>query len=413
MSLDRLKERLDLIQSRLPAVRGRGEEATKQALVLPMLDALGFDIWNPAEVCPEFDADFATKKAAQKERVDLAVIFGETPRIFIEVKAIDTVLDGHAGQLARYFNSVPTVSLGILTNGVEYRFYTDTGEPNILDGAPFFVFRLDAPEAGLDVLAKFHKTTFSPSAIRDFATELNFTWKIQAHLRNELDLRSREPSDSLVRWILAADGMYEGRATAGVVERFRPIVRSALHMVLKEIVRRSVAALDEGVASPVVAASLDVTPDSVPEPTSAPEADSDDGKRVPVTTPRELDAVDRVRRLWTTSPYSRMTLHDAALRRDVPVDFGFKDTTAYLGLYLNKPAWWFARFALEARAPWVGFNLSAQEAAARLPSGKSLLPPHVHAEVRVAITGPEDIATLQALFLAAIEQVTNEHQNRP
>ncbi|MBK9367106.1 MAG: hypothetical protein IPN01_12445 [Deltaproteobacteria bacterium] len=90
MSLDRLKERLDQIASRVPVVRGRGEEATKQALVLPMLDALGYDIWNPVEVCPEYDADFATRKGSQKERVDLAVLVDGAPRIFLEVKSIDT-----------------------------------------------------------------------------------------------------------------------------------------------------------------------------------------------------------------------------------------------------------------------------------------------------------------------------------
>ncbi len=50
---DVLKAKLETIRARVPVVRGRGEEATKQALVLPMLDALGYDIWNPIEVAPE------------------------------------------------------------------------------------------------------------------------------------------------------------------------------------------------------------------------------------------------------------------------------------------------------------------------------------------------------------------------
>jgi len=36
-----------------------------------MLDALGYDIWNPCEVCPEYAADTAIKKAGQKEKVVL------------------------------------------------------------------------------------------------------------------------------------------------------------------------------------------------------------------------------------------------------------------------------------------------------------------------------------------------------
>ena len=50
MSLDRVKAVAEQILNRIPALRGKSEEATKQALVLPMLDALGFDIWNPSEV---------------------------------------------------------------------------------------------------------------------------------------------------------------------------------------------------------------------------------------------------------------------------------------------------------------------------------------------------------------------------
>ena len=62
MSIDRLKSVVEQINARIPATRGRGEEATKQALILPLLSALGYDIWNPAEVCPEYEADFAIRK---------------------------------------------------------------------------------------------------------------------------------------------------------------------------------------------------------------------------------------------------------------------------------------------------------------------------------------------------------------
>ncbi|USE37724.1 hypothetical protein [Endozoicomonas sp. SCSIO W0465] len=51
-----------LVVERVDAVKGRGEEATKQAMILPIIEALGYDIWNPSEVCPEFEADTAIKK---------------------------------------------------------------------------------------------------------------------------------------------------------------------------------------------------------------------------------------------------------------------------------------------------------------------------------------------------------------
>src|SRR5438128_2356332 len=114
MTIQRIKETAERILNRVEAVTGRGEEATKQALVLPMIEALGYDIWHPAEVCPEYEADFAIKKAGQKEKVDYAIFINGVARIYIEVKQYKTNLNDHQGQLSRYFNATPTVSLGIL-----------------------------------------------------------------------------------------------------------------------------------------------------------------------------------------------------------------------------------------------------------------------------------------------------------
>ena len=248
-SYEKIKAVAAQILNRIPAVRGKGEQATKQSLVLPMLDALGYDIWDPAEVCPEYDADFAIKKAGQKEKVDVAIILASAPRIFIETKPLDEPLDGHSGQVARYFNATPTVTLGVLTNGVEWRFYTDTGDPNIMDDQPFHIARLDAPDQGLDVVARFAKSVFSPEAIRDYATELRYTAQIASFLRLELDLKDREPSEYFIRWALKSEGMYHGVVNANVVERFRPITKDALTRVVREIVRRSISAMRGGRAT--------------------------------------------------------------------------------------------------------------------------------------------------------------------
>lgn len=402
MSIDRLKERLDQIASRIPVVRGRGEEATKQALVLPMLDALGYDIWNPVEVCPEYDADFATRKGSQKERVDLAVLDNVAPRIFLEVKSIDTVLDGNEGQLARYFNASPTVSLAVITNGVEYRFYTDTGEPNLMDAQPFYTFRLDALERNLDVLVRFHKSVFSPTAIRDYATDLNYTWKMVQHLRAELDLRNREPSDALVRWILASERMYDGRVTGGIVERFRPIVKNALHMVLRDVVRRSVAALDDGVGAP--------TPSEPPASltTMAPVNQGvEDPKSKIQTTELELAAFAVVRQVFNRSPYANTQIFDVTAQKDVPIDLLYKDTTAYFGLYLNKPAWWVMRVVF-SKTSWVGFNIPMDVAAPLVPQDFTVLDPATFSQFRVEIKSPEDILKLNDLCNAAFKACVDD-----
>jgi len=408
MSVEKLKIVADQILSRLPSVKGRGEEATKQALVLPMLDALGYDIWNPAEVCPEFEADFAIKKAGQKEKVDLAISLKGAPKIYFEVKSVDAVLDGHEGQLARYFNSTTTVTLGVLTNGVEWRFFTDTGDPNVMDQLPFHVVKLESLDQGLDIMARFAKPVFSPEAIREFATELKYTASIAGLLRDELDLKDRDPSESFIRWILKADKMYDGIVNANVVERFRPIVKSALTRVVREIVRRSVNALD-------VEAAVEV-----PNVESAPqaedlsvEADHSEAGRGIVTTERELRTFAIAKEAFEASDLAGSSIFDATQRRDVPIEVSYKDTTGYFGIFLNKPSWWVLRVVTEAKRPWIGFALSKEQASALIPEGFSLLDPQAGCDTRVGISGPEDLLALKPLLLAAYKQAIEDRKPRP
>lgn len=117
------------------------EEAAKTALVMPFLQALGYDVFNPSEVVPEFTADVGTKKG---EKVDYAICAGNKVTILVECKPSSAELDiNHAGQLFRYF-SVTNTRLAILTNGVVYKFFSDIERPNRMDDKPFFVFSVDA-----------------------------------------------------------------------------------------------------------------------------------------------------------------------------------------------------------------------------------------------------------------------------
>lgn len=117
------------------------EEMTKQTLIIPFLQVLGYDVFNPLEVRPEYIADFGKKKG---EKVDYAIFKDTSPIIFIEAKAVNEELNNHCAQLERYFNSSPNVRLAILTNGIEYRFFTDLDKSNIMDDNPFFKFNITA-----------------------------------------------------------------------------------------------------------------------------------------------------------------------------------------------------------------------------------------------------------------------------
>ncbi|OOF29807.1 type I restriction endonuclease [Salinivibrio proteolyticus] len=111
------------------------EEATKTALVMPFLhNVLGYDIFDPSEVIPEFTADTGTKKG---EKVDYALMKDGEVQILIECKKVnETLSPKHSSQLYRYF-SVTNARIAILTNGCEYQFFTDLDAPNKMDNKPF------------------------------------------------------------------------------------------------------------------------------------------------------------------------------------------------------------------------------------------------------------------------------------
>ena len=134
---------LDALSKRSPQLLEQGtlstEEATKHALVLPFIQALGYDIFNPTEVVPEYTADFGLK---QGEKVDYAIFREESngePAMLIECKRVSDPLDvSKASQLGRYFSQTPT-HIGILTNGIVYKFFSDIDAENVMDATPFLV----------------------------------------------------------------------------------------------------------------------------------------------------------------------------------------------------------------------------------------------------------------------------------
>jgi hypothetical protein len=192
------------------------EEAAKTALVMPFLQALGYDVFNPSEVVPEFTADVGTKKG---EKVDYAIRSGGKVVILIECKPSSAELNlNHAGQLFRYF-SVTDARLAILTNGVSYQFYSDVEKPNKMDEKPFFSFSMDAIKStDVKTLEKFAKATFDIDKIVQEAGNL----KVQSLIRKELEREFAEPSEEFVSML--ARRVHEGRITPAVKESFSKLL---------------------------------------------------------------------------------------------------------------------------------------------------------------------------------------------
>ena len=134
-----LIDTLTALSNRIPKVLKtiQTEEATKNALIMPFIQALGYNVFDPFEVAPEYTADVGTKK---NEKVDYVIMREDRPCILIECKSSSTNLNiNHASQLFRYFG-VTEARFAILTNGIDYKFFTDIEAPNKMDERPFSNF---------------------------------------------------------------------------------------------------------------------------------------------------------------------------------------------------------------------------------------------------------------------------------
>ncbi len=202
------------------------EEATKTALVMPFLSILGYNVFDPTEVIPEFTADHGTKKG---EKVDYAVCLNNQPEILIECKALGSDLNNNqASQLFRYY-SVTNARVGVLTNGVKYRFFSDLDSPNKMDAKPFYeVDMLNLREKDVNELKRFTKEVFDPNDLTSIAISLKYTNEIIQILQDELN----SPSDEFVKFF--ARHVYNGQITKNVLEKFRYIVKDARNQFINE-----------------------------------------------------------------------------------------------------------------------------------------------------------------------------------
>lgn len=203
------------------------EEATKTALVMPFLHSvLGYDVFDPSEVIPEFTADIGTKKG---EKVDYALVKDGEVRVLVECKKYGEKLTSkHTGQLFRYF-SVSDARLAILTNGSEYEFYTDLDAPNKMDEKPFLTLDLaDIDDRVVPEIRKFTKTSFDVDSVVDAAGELKYLSQIRKILEQQLSA----PDEDFVQFF--SSRVQAGSQTAAVRSRLPDLITKALKQFLND-----------------------------------------------------------------------------------------------------------------------------------------------------------------------------------
>jgi hypothetical protein len=203
------------------------EEATKNAFIMPFIKALGYDVFNPLEVVPEFIADIGIKKG---EKVDYAIMMDGHPAILVECKHWSESLDPHNSQLFRYFHTTKA-KFGLLSNGIIYRFYTDLIEPNKMDEKPFFEFNVtDIKDNQIEELKKFHRSYFDVGNIQNTASELKYMNELKALINLEFN----SPSDGFVRFF--SKQIYQGMLTAKLLEQFSGLTKKAFQQYINDLI---------------------------------------------------------------------------------------------------------------------------------------------------------------------------------
>lgn len=297
---NKLREHREILQT---------EEAAKTTLVLPFLRALGYDIFNPSEVKPEFTCDVGTKKG---EKVDYALCVGGEVQMLVECKPVSSELSlKHANQLYRYF-AATNARISLLTNGVVYQFYTDSDKANMMDDKPFLTFDLESYRKGdLAHLATFQRTDFDLDRIVRQAGNLKLQSQVSTLLRQEF----ADPSDELIR--LIASQIHDGRLTEQVKDRYKSAIGNAISSLIRDGVNERLESAMRG------------EPDTSVEESDVPEG-------AVITTQAEIDGFNIVRAIASAEVNpERVIMRDAKSYCAILLDDNNRRTIARL--HFNSP----------------------------------------------------------------------------
>lgn len=323
------------------------EEATKTAFVMPFINLLGYDIFNPMEVVPEFTADIGLKKG---EKVDFAIFQEKEPILIIECKHWKENLGLHDSQLFRYFHVTKT-RFALLTNGIEYKFYTDLEEKNKMDLKPFLEFDITRLKEGTILeIQRFQKQNFDVENILNTASALKYTKELKKAFSEEIE----NPSADLVKLLI--NKVYSGRITQGVLTQFTEFTSKAINQFINEKINDRIQA------------ALNSEKEVAKEHEIVEEVEESKIE----TTEEELEAFKIVR---------------AICRRAALVDrIQYRDTQSYFGILLDdnnrKPI---CRLHLNASTKYIGI----------LDENKN--------ETRHKIESIDDIYTFESSILATLK----------
>lgn len=293
---DKIKELSKRIKQLRDSVQT--EEATKHSFVMPFIQILGYDVFNPNIVIPEFTADIGKKKG---EKIDYAILKDNEPLILIEVKAHTANLDKHDKQLERYY-TVVDCKFGVLTNGIEYRFYSDLEKTNKMDSKAFLVIdMLNLKDRDIKELEKFSNDNIDIEKIQTMANKQKYVMQIKNTFKKE----ALNPSDDFAK--LFASVITDKIKTQSVIEEFKGYIKTAFSDMINDMAQDKINSLKSQL-------SVEIDTNSI----ESEDIPNDDGI---ITTEEELEGYFIVKSILAEIiPVSRIV---------------GRDTKSYFGILLD------------------------------------------------------------------------------
>lgn len=306
------------------------EETTKQALILPLLDILGFNPYDPTKVKAEYGADFPGVKNG--ERVDYALFCHNVPVMFIEAKSYNENLTNHSPQLSRYFNATPEVTVAAVTNGREWRFFTDLKDKNIMDEVPFLRINFEnVDDSKINQLSQFCHDRFQPEALRTLAEESVYLSAFTKTISESL----KDVDHEFVRYVA-------GRSNVGRQLNQRFI--EAITPIVKQAVERAVSAM--------VVSGL----------SRQQEPEIQEQENVNVEVDEKAPIIDEANSKIITTYTERMLFDYAKLILGEDTDIVSKDTETYFNiLYQGKSNRWIIRYFDNKQHPFINVPIDLMD----------------------------------------------------
>lgn len=242
------------------------ESDTIRVLILPVLEALGWDLQDVEEVRSEY------RHASADNPVDYALFLHATPALFVEAKALGVSLDDRKPllQTLNYANAAG-VDWCVLTNGAEWRIYK-VHAPVAAEEKLFLTARLDDPAAGPGPIAAT-LSLLSRDRMRARAIDALWSeWRVDREVERALDAITED--DAFIRLIVKrTEGLTQGEVRAS-------LKRAGLRSFYPEV-DAFMARLD---GAPV--------PKAAPEPEEAPPS-------LPAVAPPAANGIGRARLMKT------------------------------------------------------------------------------------------------------------------